>query len=177
MLWKYFQSWKGCLLSATGKEILIKIVGQAIPIYAMQCFLLLKYFCDDLSKMAKYYPTISFLETKVNSNAAPFWRSIYAMRTMLEKGSHWHIRMGDLTIGTNSYAGLWKKIWAAKVPLRSRSGYGKSAMTLSLIVRTLLSVISLLTPTVCCAKVCGNLPELRWSKPSPGFLKINVDDA
>ncbi|KAM1910362.1 hypothetical protein ACFX13_039019 [Malus domestica] len=51
MLWKYFQSWKGCLLSATGKEILIKIVGQAIPIYAMQCFLLLKYFCDDLSKM------------------------------------------------------------------------------------------------------------------------------
>ncbi|KAM1376592.1 hypothetical protein ACFX2F_038315 [Malus domestica] len=148
------------------------------------------------------------------------------MRTMLEKGSHWHIRMGDLTIGTNSYAGLWKKIWAAKVPLRSRSGYGKSAMTLSLIVRTLLSVISLLTPTVCCAKlstcigkpptgnsmkdwalflashldqsrfelclmlvveltrclcicpqVCGNLPELRWSKPSPGFLKINVDDA
>ncbi|KAM1584983.1 hypothetical protein ACFX1Z_037906 [Malus domestica] len=45
----------------------------------------------------------------------------------------------------------------AKVPLRSRSGYGKSAMTLSLIVRTLLSVISLLTPTVCCAK---NTPTL-----------------
>ncbi|KAM1237282.1 hypothetical protein FF1_038264 [Malus domestica] len=88
-----------------------------------------------------------------------------------------YITLIPKTIGTNSYAGLWKKIWAAKVPLRSRSGYGKSAMTLSLIVRTLLSVISLLTPTVCCAKVCGNLPELRWSKPSPGFLKINVDDA
>lgn len=42
---------KGHLLSEAGRELLIKVVGQSIHIYAMQCFLLPKYFCDDLNKM------------------------------------------------------------------------------------------------------------------------------
>lgn len=33
------------------KEILIKVVAQAIPIFTMSCFLLPKYFCDDLNRM------------------------------------------------------------------------------------------------------------------------------
>lgn len=50
-LWKRLQSWKGKLLSATGKEILVQAVAQAIPTYVMNCFLLPKYFCASLNRL------------------------------------------------------------------------------------------------------------------------------
>ncbi|KAB2635223.1 hypothetical protein D8674_025757 [Pyrus ussuriensis x Pyrus communis] len=124
---------------------------------------------------AKYFPTVSFFEAKVKSNALPCWRSICAARTVIEMGSRWQIGTGDFAkiwdnhwipypsrfrlfspkpshygslftdvefnaivsmplslqrptdkliwhydkevdSRTNSYTGLWKKIWAAKVP-------------------------------------------------------------
>lgn len=54
-LWKKFNGWKGFLLSSAGKEILIKIVAQAIPIYTMQTFLLPKTLCDELNQLVAQY--------------------------------------------------------------------------------------------------------------------------
>lgn len=34
-----------------GKEILIKVLGQSLPIYNMNCFLLPKTFCEDLHRI------------------------------------------------------------------------------------------------------------------------------
>jgi hypothetical protein len=39
------------MLSHAGKEILIKVVAQAIPTYAMGCFDLTKGLCDEISSM------------------------------------------------------------------------------------------------------------------------------
>lgn len=47
-LWKKLKGWKDKLLSATSKEIVIKVVGQSLPIYSMNCFLFPKTFCEDL---------------------------------------------------------------------------------------------------------------------------------
>jgi hypothetical protein len=37
-VWKRIQGWLELLLSAAGKEVLIKIVAQAVPTYSMACF-------------------------------------------------------------------------------------------------------------------------------------------
>ncbi|KAM2668186.1 hypothetical protein EV2_019801 [Malus domestica] len=54
-LWKKLNGWKGSLLSSAGKEILIKIVAQAIPIYTMQTFMLTKTLCDELNQLVAQY--------------------------------------------------------------------------------------------------------------------------
>lgn len=43
--------WKGKLLSNAGREILIKVVAQAIPTYTMSCFKLLDSLCKELNSM------------------------------------------------------------------------------------------------------------------------------
>ncbi|KAM1068445.1 hypothetical protein ACFX2A_000415 [Malus domestica] len=50
-LWKHLQGWKGKLLSSAGKELLIKSVAQALPLYLMSSFLLPKYFYDNLNHL------------------------------------------------------------------------------------------------------------------------------
>ena len=49
------QGWKQRLLSKAGKEILIKAVAQAIPVYAMSCFEITKTLCDEISAMIGRY--------------------------------------------------------------------------------------------------------------------------
>ena len=45
---KKMAGWKDKLLSIEGKEILIKVVAQAVPTYTMGCFLLPKVFVKTL---------------------------------------------------------------------------------------------------------------------------------
>ena len=48
---KKLMRWKEKLLSIGGREILIKTVAQAVPTYAIGCFLLPKSLCDDMERM------------------------------------------------------------------------------------------------------------------------------
>ena len=48
-------SWKEKLLSNAGKEILIKVVAQAVPAYTMSCFKLPNTPCDELTGMVKQF--------------------------------------------------------------------------------------------------------------------------
>ncbi|XP_062014504.1 uncharacterized protein LOC133731044 [Rosa rugosa] len=48
---KKLMNWQGKLLSGAGKDILIRVVAQALPTYAMSVFQLTKCFCEDLEQM------------------------------------------------------------------------------------------------------------------------------
>lgn len=54
-LWSKIQEWSAKRLSKAGKAILLRTVAQAIPSYAMSCFLLPKSLCSDLEKMMNSY--------------------------------------------------------------------------------------------------------------------------
>ena len=47
--------WKGKILTPIGKEVLIKFVAQVIPSYTMNCFLLPKTLCDELTRVIRQF--------------------------------------------------------------------------------------------------------------------------
>lgn len=50
-VWKKLKGWKEKCLSRAGKEILIKVVAQAIPNYIMSCYKLPEGCCNELEAM------------------------------------------------------------------------------------------------------------------------------
>lgn len=54
-LMKKLVSWRSKLLSSAGKEILIKVVAQIVPLYAMNCYLLPMNLCDELHRLCAQF--------------------------------------------------------------------------------------------------------------------------
>ena len=54
-VWQKLQGWKSKLVSQAGREILIKVVVQAIPSYAMSVFRLPFGLCDELERMVQSF--------------------------------------------------------------------------------------------------------------------------
>ncbi|KAL6213530.1 hypothetical protein ACLB2K_012977 [Fragaria x ananassa] len=53
---KKVSNWQGKLLSGAGRDILVRVVAQSLPNYAMSVFLLTKNFCEDLEQLcAKFW--------------------------------------------------------------------------------------------------------------------------
>jgi hypothetical protein len=50
-VWKRVQGWLELLLSAAGKEVLIKAVAQAIPTFSMACFRLPRGLCHHINSL------------------------------------------------------------------------------------------------------------------------------
>ena len=49
------KGWKEKLLSQAGREELIKSIVQAMPTYAMSCFILLETICDEIATMVQKF--------------------------------------------------------------------------------------------------------------------------
>ena len=54
-VWKKLKGWKEKFLSQAGREILIKSVAQAIPLYMMQCFKLPMSVISEIEKMCRRF--------------------------------------------------------------------------------------------------------------------------
>ncbi|MCI23774.1 hypothetical protein A2U01_0044956 [Trifolium medium] len=54
-IWKKLKCWKEKCLSFAGRGVLIKVVAQAIPTYAMSCFLPPDNLCDQLEMLICHF--------------------------------------------------------------------------------------------------------------------------
>jgi hypothetical protein len=54
-VWKRVQGWLEMLLSAAGKEVLIKAVAQAIPTFSMACFRLPRGLCQHINGLLRNF--------------------------------------------------------------------------------------------------------------------------
>ena len=54
-VWRKLPGWEGKLLSQAGREVLIKTVIQAIPMYAMGCFKLPVGLCNEIEVMIRKF--------------------------------------------------------------------------------------------------------------------------
>jgi hypothetical protein len=54
-IWKRIQGWLERLLSAGGKDVLIKSIAQAVPIFSMACFKLPRGLCLHINKMIRKF--------------------------------------------------------------------------------------------------------------------------
>ncbi|XP_024171571.1 uncharacterized mitochondrial protein AtMg00310-like [Rosa chinensis] len=66
-LGKKLKLWQGKLLSGAGKDILLRVVTQALPNYDMSVFQLTKKICEDLEQMcARFWWGSSFDKRKIH---------------------------------------------------------------------------------------------------------------
>jgi hypothetical protein len=54
-VWNKVKGWLEKILSAGGKEILIKSVAQAIPVYSMACFRLSRGLCEHINSLIRQF--------------------------------------------------------------------------------------------------------------------------
>jgi hypothetical protein len=54
-IWKKIQGWLEQLLAVGGKEVLIKLVAQAIPTFSMSCFRLPRGLCQAINSMLRKF--------------------------------------------------------------------------------------------------------------------------
>lgn len=52
-LWGKIQGWMERTMSAGGKEVLVKSVAQAVPVFSMSCFKLPRGLCEHLNMLIK----------------------------------------------------------------------------------------------------------------------------
>ena len=54
-LWNKIRGWMEKSLSAAGKDVLIKSVAQAIPVFSMSCFKLPRGLCEELTSAIRAF--------------------------------------------------------------------------------------------------------------------------
>ena len=54
-VWDKIKGWMEKLLSSAGKEVLIKSVAQAIPVYSMSCFRLPRGLCENIMSIIRQF--------------------------------------------------------------------------------------------------------------------------
>ncbi|XP_022741849.1 uncharacterized protein LOC111293359 [Durio zibethinus] len=128
------QHWSGRMLSKGGKEVYMKAVSQATPMYVMSGFLLPKGLvmkliayladfggvrrlieeafigcsgrrCVKAKPVVGWVLEICFMEADLGVNPSLTWQSVWAARKVLEMGLRW--RVGD---GTKIR--IWNDTWA-----------------------------------------------------------------
>ncbi|XP_024171861.1 uncharacterized protein LOC112177844 [Rosa chinensis] len=98
---KKLSCWQGKLLSGAGKDILIRVVAQALPSYAMSVFQLTKDFCEDLEHMCA-----RFWWGSTNDKRKIHWKTWNALCNPKEEGG-----LGFQSLSNFNFVLLAKQAW------------------------------------------------------------------
>ncbi|XP_028790032.1 uncharacterized protein LOC114746021 [Neltuma alba] len=100
------QGWKQRLLTFAGREIMIKAVANAIPIFSMSCFKFPKNVCMELDSLNQddlwckilkglYFHDKDFMQPDKGSKPSWYWSSILDGRELLRRDLVWRVSKGD----------------------------------------------------------------------------------
>ncbi|KAK9943538.1 hypothetical protein M0R45_009143 [Rubus argutus] len=112
-LFTKLKGWQGKLLSGAGKEILIRVVAQALPSHAMSCFLLTNNFCKDLQQMcARFWWGSSTKKRKIH------WKSWEGLCVLKERGGlgFRDLHAFNLSLLAKQEIATWTEPWIPKPP-------------------------------------------------------------
>lgn len=129
-VWKRIPGWKEKLLSKAGKEVLIKVVAQAIPSYAMSCFDLTKSLCDEISSMiCRYWWAQQENEKKLH------WLSWQKLTSRKEKGGLGYRDLHLFNLASLCARLLRAKYWPDGNIMEAKEGPGISYTYRSMLCR------------------------------------------
>ncbi|CAA0828925.1 Ribonuclease H-like superfamily protein [Striga hermonthica] len=96
------ESWKNSLLSTAGKEVLIKFVLQALPVYVMSCFMIPIGLCKNICRlMARFW-----WNKNSSNDHSLHWKAWEKMAIPKSDGG-----LGFLDIRTMNKALILKQLW------------------------------------------------------------------
>uniref|UniRef100_A0A803P8Z3 RNase H type-1 domain-containing protein n=1 Tax=Cannabis sativa TaxID=3483 RepID=A0A803P8Z3_CANSA len=108
-IWKLMNTWNEKIFSAGGREVLLKAVVQSIPTYAMSCFRLPVYFCNQVESMMSNFWWGS------NENGSKIhWRSWNLLCKSKSDGA----AIDDVDHGSTSTnaSSWWNFFWSMQLP-------------------------------------------------------------
>lgn len=76
--------WKERCLASAGKEVMIKAVATAIPVYTMGCFKLPQSICQDINKLMARFRGAKARRKKIHRVS---WKDCVQANVLVEWGS------------------------------------------------------------------------------------------
>ncbi|XP_062005714.1 uncharacterized protein LOC133722872 [Rosa rugosa] len=191
--------WQGKMLSGAGKDILIRVVAQALPNYAMSVFQLTKNFCEDLEQMcARFWWGSTDDKRKIHwkkwddlchakEEGGLGFRSLSEFNSSMLAKQAWRVVSNPDTLVAQLYKARYYpngSFWNAKEHATPSYSWRSIFSTRNLLIEDAEAILAIpLSARSLDDRLTWRLGKqgtrkiLKWQCPPVGWLKVNFDGA